>query len=140
MQPTPQTVNAPLTLPTFGEVEAARVLALDDLFAVISDKFPVPPGHVLIIARRPVARFQELTGVEKERLWAWVDWTQEHLSSHLSPPPDAFNLGLNDGPAAGQTVPQFHFHVIPRYSGDVSDPRGGIRHVIPAKARYWEPA
>jgi hypothetical protein len=50
-----------------------------------------------------------------------TDWTQQHLASHLTPTPDAFNLGLNDGPAAGQTMPQLHFHVIPRYAGDVPD-------------------
>jgi diadenosine tetraphosphate (Ap4A) HIT family hydrolase len=57
--------------------------------------------------------------------------------AHLTPTPDAFNFGLNDGPAAGQTIAQLHFHVIPRYTGDVADPRGGIRHIIPSKARYW---
>ena len=109
----------------------------DDLFAIVSDKFPISPGHTLIIARRPVARFQELTSAEKARLLVWIDWTQQHMASHLTPTPDAFNLGVNDGPAAGQTMPQLHFHVIPRYTGDVPDPRGGIRHVIPSKARYW---
>jgi len=127
-----------LTLPIFGEIEAARLLAVDDLFAVVSDRYPVAPGHTLIIARRPVTRFLELTGTEKARLLVWIDWTQEHLASSLSPAPDGFNLGINDGPAAGQTVLQLHFHVIPRYTGDVPDPRGGIRHVIPAKARYWQ--
>ena len=51
--------------------------------------------------------------------------------------PDAFNLGFNDGPAAGQTMSQLQFHVIPRYTGDVPDPRGGIRHIIPSKPHYW---
>ncbi len=125
------------TLPAFGEIEPARLLAIDDLFAVVADKFPITPGHTLLIARRPVARFRELTASEKARLLVWIDWTQEHMAAHLRPAPDAFNLGLNDGAAAGQTMPQFHFHVIPRYTGDVPDPRGGIRHVIPAKARYW---
>ncbi len=127
-----------LMLPAFSEIEVARLLALDDLFAVVSDKYPVSPGHTLIIARRPVTRFQELTGAEKTRLLVWIDWTQEHMASNLSPAPDGFNLGLNDGPAAGQTMLQLHFHVIPRYTGDVPDPRGGIRHVIPGKARYWQ--
>ena len=128
----------PLKLPAFGEIETSRLLAVDDLFAIVSDKFPISHGHTLIIARRPVARFQELTSAEKARLLVWIDWTQDHLASHLSPTPDAFNLGLNDGPAAGQTMPQLHFHVIPRYTGDVPDPRGGIRHIIPSKAHYWQ--
>jgi len=130
-------MNPQLTLPAFGDIESVRVLAADDLFAVVSDKFPISPGHTLIIARRPVARFHDLTADEKARLMAWIDWTQQHLTSHLNPNPDAFNFGLNDGPAAGQTIPQFHFHIIPRYTGDVAAPRGGIRHVIPSKACYW---
>ena len=130
-------MNQPLLLPAFGEIEPARLLAVDDLFAVVSDKFPISPGHTLIIARRPLARFQELTTAEKARLLVWIDWTQEHLASKLSPAPDAFSLGLNDGPAAGQTMPQLHFHVIPRYTGHVEDPSGGIRHIIASKARYW---
>ena len=137
MSLSPNKAIAALRLPAYGEIEAPRVVAVDDLFAVVSDKFPISSGHTLIIARRPVARFQDLTGAEKARLLVWIDWTQEHLQTHLSPAPDAFNLGLNDGPAAGQTMPQFHFHVIPRYAGDVLDPRGGIRWIISQKARYW---
>jgi HIT domain len=75
-----------------------------------------PPGtrqrkhfpHTLISARRPVTRFQELASAEKARLIVWINWTQPHLASHLIPAPDAFNLGVNDGPAAGQTMPQPH--------------------------------
>ena len=130
-------MKAHLELPAFGTIEPARILATDDLFAVVRDKFPISPGHALIIARRPVARFQELTSHEKTRLLHWIDWTQQQLATTLNPTPDAFNFGLNDGPAAGQTMPQLHFHIIPRYTGDVPDPRGGIRHLIPANARYW---
>src|ERR1039457_2931081 len=108
--------------PIRARLSSAPLLAVDDLFAVVSDKFPISPGHTLIIARRPVARFQEFTSAEKARLLVWIDWTQQHLASQLNPTPDAFNLGLNDGPAAGQTMPQLHFHVIPRYTGDVPDP------------------
>ena len=129
--------DAELSLPAFGLIERERVLAVDDLFAVVSDKFPISPGHMLIIPRRPLTRFQELDATEKSRLLEWVAWAQNRLLVTLSPPPDAFNLGVNDGKAAGQTMPQFHFHVIPRHSGDVSDPRGGIRWVIPRKAKYW---
>lgn len=126
-----------LNLPAFGEIEPARIIAADDLFAVVYDKFPVSPGHTLIIARRPVTKFQNLTTSEKTGLLAWIERTQLHLAAKLTPPPDAFNFGLNDGPAAGQTMPQFHFHIIPRYAGDVPDPRGGVRQIIPLKARYW---
>lgn len=115
--------------------EPSRIPALGDLFAVLLDKYPVSVGHTLMIARRPSARFQELTPAEKARLLAWITWTQGHLSATLTPVPDAFNLGLNDGPAAGQTMPQLHFHVIPRYRGDVPAPRGGVRFVLPHKAK-----
>jgi len=127
-----------LTLPAFGEIEPERILATDDLFAVVRGKFPISPGHALIIARRPVARFQDLNNIEKSRLLHWIEWTQQKLATTLTPPPDAFNFGLNDVPAAGQTMPQRHFHIIPRYAGDVADPRGGIRHVILSKACYCE--
>jgi diadenosine tetraphosphate (Ap4A) HIT family hydrolase len=67
----------------------------------------------------------------------WMDWVQQHLQATLAPAPEGFNLGVNDGPGACQTMPQFHFHVIPRHTGDVPDRRGGLRWVIPASARYW---
>lgn len=121
----------------FGPIEKERILAEDELFVVARDKYPVSPGHTLVIIKRSVARFGLLTPDEKLRLWKWVDWGIDHLQRTLTPSPNGFNLGLNDGPAAGQTVPQLHFHIIPRYTDDVSDPRGGVRHVIPAKACYW---
>lgn len=126
-----------LTLPVFGLIEPERVLAMDELFAVVSDKFPVSPGHTLIIPHRPLTRFRELNAAEKARLLEWVEWSQRHLEATLSPTPEGFNLGVNDGKSAGQTMPQFHFHVIPRHVGDVPDARGGVRCVIPGKLRYW---
>ncbi len=128
--------NVELELPAFGVIERERVLAVDELFAVVKDKFPVTTGHTLIIPRRVVLRFAELNAAERVRLLELVEWAQRNLAA-LVPAPEGFNLGVNDGPAAGQTMPQFHFHVIPRRSGDVADPRGGVRWVIPAKARYW---
>jgi len=126
-----------LTLPVFGLIEPERVVAQDDIFAVIRDKFPISPGHSLIIPLRAVARFQDLTGDEQVRLLSWINRTQKSLADCLLPRPDGFNFGLNDGPAAGQTMPQLHFHIIPRYAGDLPDPRGGVRWIIPARARYW---
>lgn len=121
----------------FGAIEKERILAEDDLFTVACDKYPVSPGHTLVIVKRPAARFRELTAEEKARLFHWLDWVVAHLQTRLQPPPDGFNIGTNDGPAAGQTIAQLHWHVIPRYAGDVPDPRGGVRFVIPEKARYW---
>lgn len=121
----------------FGEIDRERVISEDELFLVARDKYPVSPGHTLIIVKRIVARFSELTANEKWRLTHWIDWCIAHLESSLDPRPDGFNVGLNDGPAAGQTVSQLHVHVIPRYHGDVTDPRGGVRSIIPHKAKYW---
>ena len=122
----------------FGEIERERVLSEDELFIVARDKYPVSPGHSLIIVKRVVSRFAELTPDEKARLTHWIDWGIAHLQRTLQPSPDGFNIGLNDGPAAGQTVGQLHVHIIPRYKGDVPDPRGGVRFVIQEKAKYWE--
>lgn len=121
----------------FSDVEPERVFAEDELFIVARDKYPVSLGHSLIIVKRGVARFHELSADERLRLIEWVDWCVTHLQNALEPKPDGFNIGLNDGATAGQTVAQLHVHVIPRFAADVSDPRGGVRWVIPEKARYW---
>jgi diadenosine tetraphosphate (Ap4A) HIT family hydrolase len=128
----------PIVIPIFGSVAPEHIVALDKLYLVIYDKYPIIEGHCLIIPRRKAARFHDLKPSEKERLIHWIEWTQSYLEKILMPTPDGFNLGVNDGEAAGQTMGQFHFHVIPRYRGDVPDPRGGIRWVVPSKARYWE--
>jgi diadenosine tetraphosphate (Ap4A) HIT family hydrolase len=131
-----------LTMKPFGPIEPGRILAQDELFLVAFDEFPASPGHALIVVKRLVSRFQELTPEEKARLLHWVDWCQDHLDKNLKPKPDGYdigyNLGISDGAAAGQTIDQLHVHVIPRYKGDVPDPRGGVRYVVPGKARYWE--
>jgi len=109
----------------------------EGLLAVVLDRYPVTTGHTLIVPHRPVRRFQAFSAAEMTRLIFWVNWAQQHLRPTLSRAPDGFNLGVNEGEAAGQTIPQFHFQVIPRQADDVSDPRGGVRWVIPGKARYW---
>jgi len=121
----------------FGDIERERILSEDELFIIVKDKFPVSPGHSLIIVKRVVSRFSELTSDEKVRLMQWIDWCIAHLQSSLEPKPEGFNVGLNDGQPAGQTVGQLHVHIIPRFQGDVADPRGGVRFVIPHKAKYW---
>ena len=78
----------------------------------------------------------ELTVTEQNVIWKLVSEVRQRLLTDLKP--DGFNIGLNDGLAAGQTVMHAHVHVIPRWSGDVSDPRGGIRWVIADKAAYWK--
>ena len=111
------------------------VLTSEQAFA-IHDGYPVSPGHTLVIPRQHVATLFELPRHEQLALWDLVERVRERLVEEHHP--DGFNIGLNDGIAAGQTVPHVHIHVIPRYDGDVPDPRGGIRWVILDKARYWE--
>ncbi len=106
-----------------------------ELFITFRDKFPVSEGHTLIIPRRHCASFQDLTQEEKQELMVAIDRTVADLAYRHQPA--AFNVGWNDGAQAGQTVFHFHAHVIPRYEGDVEDPRGGVRWVLPDRARYW---
>jgi len=121
----------------FERPKSDEILAEDDLFWVVWDRYPVSPGHLLVIAKSGRSRFEDLTTEETEKLMVWVRWAVDHLRRKQSPSPDGFNLGVNDGAAAGQTRRTFHFHVIPRYAGDCSDPRGGVRNVLPNRARYW---
>ena len=93
------------------------------------------PGHTLVIPRRHVASFFESTKEERAALLALLDAAREGLDRELRP--DGYNIGVNDGAAAGQTVPHLHIHLIPRFSGDKQDPRGGVRWIIPDKADYW---
>lgn len=99
------------------------------------DSYPVSPGHALIVPRRHVASLFESTAIEREAILRLVDKAQQLIAEQYAP--DAFNLGINDGVAAGQSVPHLHVHLIPRYRGDVPDPRGGVRWVIADRAKYW---
>jgi len=98
------------------------------------DRHPVTRGHLLIIPRRHVASWFDVTEDERGAIFALVDQTHDRLSAELAP--DGFNVGINIGEAAGQTVFHVHVHLIPRYRGDVAHPRGGVRGVIPAKQSY----
>ena len=98
------------------------------------DQFPVSPGHALIIPRRHVASWFDATDEERMELMAAVSDARRAIEQVHQP--DGYNLGVNVGHAAGQTVFHLHVHVIPRYQGDVPAPRGGVRHVIPEKADY----
>lgn len=102
----------------------------------ISDAYPVSEGHTLIVPRRHVMSIYDLADAEYNAVWELVSQVHQRLVTDLRP--DGFNIGLNDGVAAGQTVMHAHIHVIPRWNGDVPDPRGGIRWVIPDKASYWK--
>ncbi len=103
---------------------------------MIRDRFPVSVGHSLIIPKRHVASLFELTAVEFSALHELLHTTREQLDAAYQPA--GYNVGVNVGAAAGQTVFHLHVHVIPRYAGDCADPRGGVRWVLPSTAVYWD--
>jgi len=110
-------------------------IASNALAFAIRDAFPVSPGHTLVITRRLVADWFSATDEERAAVMELVGHVKQGLDD-LTPRPDGYNVGFNAGAAAGQTVMHLHVHVIPRYRGDVDDPRGGTRHVIPGKGNY----
>ena len=113
-----------------------RIIDSNEFGLVIRDGFPISPGHTLIIPKRHVGSFFEITKVERDALLKLLDKAKETIDEEFHP--DGFNIGINDGPSAGQTVPHLHMHLIPRYTNDQADPRGGVRWIIPGKAKYWE--
>lgn len=109
----------------------------NSLAVAFEDGYPVSRGHTLIVPRRHIADYFSLGDDEQAALWALLPAVREILAKIHRPA--GFNVGLNVGPAAGQTVGHVHLHVIPRYAGDVLDPRGGVRWVLPERADYWSP-
>ncbi|NLD76006.1 MAG: HIT domain-containing protein, partial [Acidimicrobiales bacterium] len=112
-------------------------MASNELAFAVRDLHPVSDGHSLVIPRRVVSTWWEATAYEKLAMFELVDDVKRLLDAEHSP--HGYNVGFNDGAAAGQTVDHLHVHVIPRYRGDVDDPRGGIRHVIPGRGNYLAP-
>ena len=106
-----------------------------DVAAAFADGFPVSPGHTLVIPLVHEPDFDRLTSAVRGSMWDLVNQVCRRLRRTHAP--DGFNLGVNVGPVAGQTVAHAHIHVIPRYRGDVADPRGGVRWVLPGTAKYW---
>ena len=100
------------------------------------DAFPISSGHTLVVSRTHESELFALDAETRAAMWALLDVAQAELAAELSP--DGFNIGVNVGAAAGQTVGHAHIHLIPRFAGDVPDPRGGVRHVIPQRAAYWD--
>jgi diadenosine tetraphosphate (Ap4A) HIT family hydrolase len=122
--------------PFCARVDGAEPLAENALAVAFFDPYPVSPGHSLIVPRRHEPDFLSLTVDEQAAVWTLVSTVRRHVEAIRTP--DGYNVGINVGEAAGQTIFHAHLHVIPRYHGDVADPRGGVRWIIPAKAPYWE--
>ncbi len=114
----------------------SRVFLETDLIVGVWDGFPVSDGHALLVPRRHVPTWFEASGEERQALTAAIADARAAIQEKYQP--DGYNIGFNAGEAAGQTVPHLHIHVIPRYAGDVPDPTGGVRHVIPELANYLD--
>jgi diadenosine tetraphosphate (Ap4A) HIT family hydrolase len=124
----------PETPCAFCQVDASRLFHVGSLVIGLWDAFPVSPGHALLVPRRHVTSWFDATDAERAELAAAVSVARDAiLRSHR---PEGFNIGVNVGEAAGQTVAHLHVHVIPRHAGDVADPRGGVRGVIPSRRIY----
>lgn len=119
----------------FCTLPNARVLLRNDCAISFRDAYPVTPGHTLVIPVRHAASFFDTTPEERASMFGLLDATKELLQSEFGPA--GYNIGINDGSSAGQTVGHLHIHLIPRYAGDRPDPRGGVRWVIPERADYW---
>ena len=120
----------------FCALPAGRIVHARESAVVIRDGFPVSPGHSLVIPKRHVSSFFEATDAERGDLLSLLAEARDDLERQFRPA--GYNIGINDGAAAGQTVPHLHIHLIPRYVGDRDDPRGGVRWVLPDKAAYWK--
>jgi len=111
-----------------------RIVVSNEHAFVVLDAYPVSPGHSLVISRRHVADIFDLTEIEISDILQLIRSARERIAHTLQPA--GYNIGVNLGKDAGQTVMHVHVHVIPRYPGDSEDPTGGVRGVIPGKARY----
>jgi superfamily II DNA or RNA helicase/diadenosine tetraphosphate (Ap4A) HIT family hydrolase/SOS-response transcriptional repressor LexA len=134
--------DATLSPSPFLALPPTAHVARNELAFAIRDGYPVTPGHTLVIPFRHVVTWFDATREEQNAILALVDDIKRQLDRGVPHPdgtariPDGYNVGFNAGTAAGQTVMHLHVHVIPRYAGDVEDPRGGVRHVIPEKGNY----
>ncbi|MBI3431123.1 MAG: HIT family protein [Hydrogenophilales bacterium] len=110
------------------------MLLENDLAYAIRDTSPATPGHLLVLPRRHVADWFDTSAPERQAIFELADAARARLDAEFHP--DGYNLGINVGETAGQTIFHVHLHLIPRYRGDVANPRGGVRGVIPGKQGY----
>jgi diadenosine tetraphosphate (Ap4A) HIT family hydrolase len=111
-----------------------RIIYEDSTWVAIYDNYPVSKGHVLVIPKRHCETYFDLNFIELESVSVTIGIVKRLLDKKFKP--DGYNIGINCGEAAGQTVKHCHIHIIPRYKGDMEDPRGGVRGVIPEKQKY----
>jgi len=118
----------------FFDIPTSEWIASNRSAFAIWDGYPVSPGHALVVTRRQITDWWEATPGERAEIFELVDTVRDKINELHHP--DGFNVGFNAGIAAGQTIDHLHIHVIPRFFGDVTNPRGGIRYVIAANGNY----
>jgi diadenosine tetraphosphate (Ap4A) HIT family hydrolase len=119
----------------FCALPSERILGDNEHAMWILDAHPVSPGHSLVLPKRHVESLFDATPAERDGMLALLDRAREHVCQNRTP--SGYNIGINEGPGAGQTIAHLHVHLIPRYPGDSNDPRGGVRWVIPDRADFW---
>jgi len=120
--------------PFCNEEEGREIIIENDMVYATYDKFPVSKGHALIIPKRHCSNYFDLSIEEQSSCWNLMNEVKALISEKLHP--NGFNIGINIDEAAGQTIAHVHIHLIPRYHGDVHDPKGGVRGVIPRRKGY----
>ena len=100
------------------------------------DTYPASPGHTLVVPKRHILTYFDASEDEILAIGKAVQICKEFLDNEFNP--DAYNIGINNGEAAGQSIKHLHVHIIPRYKGDVEDPKGGVRWILKNKANYWD--
>lgn len=115
-------------------IDKDRIIYEDSDWLAVLDNYPVSEGHTLLIPKRHCETFFDLSDVENQYFIATLNVVKGILDGRYNP--DGYNIGMNCGEAAGQTVMHCHIHIIPRYKGDCENPRGGVRGVIPSKQSY----
>ncbi|WP_240377939.1 HIT family protein [Bacillus piscicola] len=118
----------------FCHLPAAKILDENEEAFAFYDLYPVQKGHTLIVPKRHIATYFEARETEILAIHRLLASRKKVLDEELQP--DGYNIGVNVGEAGGQTVPHLHFHLIPRYNGDIEDPRGGIRKAVPNLVSY----
>lgn len=118
----------------FAKIKPEYYLYESQYFFIIKDKYPVSDFHLLIISKSNALDFFLLSDVEKLELPLLIEKCKALILESKNP--NGFNIGMNCGEVAGQSIMHFHCHVIPRYSGDMENPLGGVRHCIPGKGYY----
>ena len=118
----------------FSKISDENKIYLGEYFFMIYDGYPVAPGHILIVSNNQKLDYFSLSQEEQKELSSLIVVAKEIIEKNYTP--DGYNIGMNCGEAAGQTVMHFHCHVIPRYIGDMKNPRGGVRHCIKGKGYY----